>query len=188
MRSSVKSNADVLCNYEKLLTVGEKFAGHRISIRTPTYTFLSKSFSFGRKDKLFLTIYRTDGVDLFLAWESTPNEWKSSYCGCRICFRRWKDPSYLAQKTSFFVTCFNSWKQQSGETLERKTAILSAWSRNGAYELEENTSNLVDRKLLFFFGNQEITSSVKNTISLTWIDNAVVFGLTLEGRKTSFSE
>lgn len=47
-------------------------------------------------------------------------------------------------------SCFNSWKQQSGETLERKTAILSAWSRNGAYELEANTSNLVDRKLFFF--------------------------------------
>lgn len=120
-------------------------------VHLPTYTFLSKSFSFGRKDKLFLTIYRTEGVDLFLAWESTPSEWKSSYCGCRICFRRCKDPSYLAQKTSFFVTCFNSWKQQSGETLERKTAILSAWSRNGAYELEANTSNLVDRKLIFFF-------------------------------------
>lgn len=61
MRSSVKSSADVLCNYEKLLTVGEKIAGHGISIRTPTYTFLSKSFSFGRKNKL----YRTGGVDLF---------------------------------------------------------------------------------------------------------------------------
>lgn len=63
MRSSVKSSADVLCNYEpeKLLTVREKIAGHRISIRTPTYTFLSKSFSFGRKDEL----YRTGGVDLF---------------------------------------------------------------------------------------------------------------------------